>query len=151
MVSAIVVPKLAAYGVSNRPPYSKTFTEGTSSKGLVKRHLTPECIINSNKRQSGAYLELYNENTGLVMGKETNFDGAFDIMVWNDYGYPVFTKKLSGVYRCRTDTAKSKEYYNLTVVGKGRWRIECIWAFLRVLFLNLYTCLGYCWPYLLTP
>ena len=141
MASAIVVPELTAYGVSNRPPYSKTFTEGTSSKGLNKRHLIPECIIKSNKRQSGAYLEMYNENTGLVMDNMHYPAGGLTLLEWNSYGYPVFTKKLSGVYRCRTDTATSKEFYNLTVVGKGRWRIECIWAFLRVLFLNLYTCL----------
>ena len=145
-----MVPKLTAVHLSNRPPYSKTFKEGTGTMFLLEDRVIPDCIIKSNKWQSGAYLELYNENTGLVVNKLLNFGGLFTLIEWNYDKYPVFTKKLSGVYRCRTDTAKSKEYYNLTVVGKGRWRIECIWAFLRVLFLNLYTCLGYCWPHSLT-
>ena len=134
-------PILSAVGLSKHPPYSKTFKEGTRTLPLLAGFILPDCWISL---QSGAYVELYNENTGFVAAKLLNFGsyGTEDTgLKWNFGSYPVLKKTFSGVYRCRTDTAKSKDFYNLTVVGKGRWRIECVWDFLCVLFLNLYTCL----------
>ena len=121
MFSAQATPALhASHLIPSTPPLKANFAEGESTATLLLG--LPTCSI---FRQAGSFLELYNVDTGFVAGRHGPFDNRLVIgigvatnVAWTSATYPVLNASFTGLYICRTDTANSRDAYQLNVRGK---------------------------------
>ena len=121
MLSGAAPPGLTATGLSpnSSPNLTAYFAEGEAT--VTVADALPLCIVS---RQNGSFLELYNVDTGFVEGRHGQFDnrpgmGSLATNVgWNTAVNPVLDTSYNGLYRCRTDTSTSSEFYRLNVRGK---------------------------------
>ena len=79
----------------------------------------PVCEVS---RRDGAFLEIYNSNTGLVVRRHGPFNNTQVALIhWDIGAYGVLNSSFNGLYYCRTDSYSAHEprnSYQLTVLGK---------------------------------
>ena len=117
---SLLAPDLIPY--SSKGPYQAYFTEGQSTAEAL--YALPICIISN---RAGAFLELYNINTGMVVGHHGPFDNthgadpSWTITEWDNVAHPWLNSSYNGLYYCRTDSYSGHEQrnsYQLNVRGE---------------------------------